>query len=198
MSAPHADQIVEGYLARLEVALAAVPPTRRSELVDEVQAHIAEGRAASHDETDATLFELVERLGDPRLIAAEALERSLEPGAPASTPMMRWGWLELAAILLSIVMWPVGAILVLLSRSWTRREKLIGVGLGAVPFLVNALFAPLMPMVIGPLVGGAGVPIAVPMLFAVIGALPLIAAGYLALRLYGRSSYLPGARDVVV
>ena len=191
MSAPHADQIVDGYIARLEVALGSLPASRRAELVEDLRAHIAEARAGHADETDASLFELLDHLGDPRVIAGEAVERDdASPSRPM--PGARWAWLELAAVILTIVAWPIGAILVLLSRAWTRREKLIGVGLGAIPFLINSLFAPVMPMVIGPLVGAQGVPPVVPMLFAIVGALPLIAAGYLALRLHRRWSSIAG------
>ena len=56
MTAPRAEQIVAGYLARLEAALAPVPEARRVELLDEVREHIAEARAALTDETDADLL----------------------------------------------------------------------------------------------------------------------------------------------
>jgi hypothetical protein len=149
-----------------------------------------EARAGHADETDASLLELLDHLGDPRVIANEAIERDdASPTRPM--PGARWGWLELAAVILTIVAWPVGAILVLVSPVWTRAEKIVGVSLGAITFLINSLFAPFIPMVLGPIVGGLGMPLA-PMLFALLGALPLIAAAYLALRLYGRPPHLPG------
>jgi len=192
MSAAHADQIVEGYIARLELALAALPATRRAELIEDVRSHIADGRAALVDESDAMLLELVERLGDPGAIAGEELERDDMPRTAPIVLEPRWGWLELAAVVLTVIIWPIGAILMLLSPVWTRREKIIGAGLGAIPFVTSSVLAPLLPMIIGPLVATPNVPPVVPMLFAVIGALPLVAAGYLALRLYRRASYLPG------
>jgi hypothetical protein len=45
MTAPHASQIVDGYLARLELQLIRSAPVRRSELVEDIRAHIADARA---------------------------------------------------------------------------------------------------------------------------------------------------------
>ena len=70
MTAPRADEILAGYLARLEAALAPVPDPRRQELLDEVREHIAEARMALTDETDADLLNILDRLGDPAEVAA--------------------------------------------------------------------------------------------------------------------------------
>ncbi len=192
MSAPHATQIVEGYLARLEVALAALPPTRRAELMSDLRAHIADARAGLAEETDAALLEAIERLGDPTVIAADAIDQPDQSSERVSaTIVARWGWIELAGVLLTILMWPIGAILVLLSPVWSRREKVIGTALGAITFLTGTLLAPVMGMVVAPVLSALGPPLA-PMLLASVGLLPLVAAAYLATRLYRRESYLPG------
>lgn len=68
MTAPHATQIVDGYVARLEAELADVPAARRRELVDDVRAHIAEARTAMTSESDADLLNILDRLGDPGII----------------------------------------------------------------------------------------------------------------------------------
>jgi uncharacterized membrane protein len=192
MTASHATQIVEGYLARLEVALAALPADRRAELVGDVRAHIADARAATAAETDESLLETIDRLGEPSTIAQEALERRDETlvGSASGTPT-RWGWIELGGVVLTILMWPIGAILVLLSPVWTLREKLIGTALGAITFLTGSLLAPVMGMVIGPVLSALGPPLA-PVLLGSLGILPLIAAAYLATRLWQRQPYLPG------
>ena len=69
MNAPHATHIVEGYLARLELALTRDDPARRAELLEDVRAHIAEARAALTEETDAALLAILDRLGDPSAVA---------------------------------------------------------------------------------------------------------------------------------
>jgi len=192
MSAPHATQIVEGYLARLEVALAALPPVRRADLVSDLRAHIADARAGLTEETDAALLDTIERLGDPMVIATEAIDQPDQASQRVNTTTVaRWGWIELAGVLLTILMWPLGAILVLLSPVWSRREKVIGTALGAITFLTGSLFAPLMGMVVAPVLSALGPPLA-PMLLGSVGLLPIVAAAYLATRLYRRESYLPG------
>lgn len=189
MSAPHATQIVDGYLARLEVALLGAPPARRVELMEDVKSHIADARAALDVETDEALLAALDRLGDPAEIAGDATEREIRPTATA-THGARWGWVELVGLLLTIVLWPAGAILVLLSPVWTQREKITATAIGAVTFVIGfPLFAPLMGLVIGPLVAGLGAPLA-PMLIGSVGALPIVAAGYLAWRLRARDTYL--------
>jgi len=185
VSAPHAGPIVDGYLARLEVALLGAPPARRVELMEDLKSHIADARAALDVETDEALLAALDRLGDPAEIARDADERDVTPPARA-----RWGWVELGGLLLTIVLWPAGAILVLLSPVWTQREKITATAIGAVTFVIGfPLFAPIMGLLIGPLVAGLGAPLA-PMLIGSLGILPIVAAAYLAWRLRSRETYL--------
>jgi uncharacterized membrane protein len=122
VSAPHAEQIVSGYLARLEEALAGLPPARRAELVDDVRSHIAEARRGLADETDADLLNILDKLGDPADIAADARDRLGAQPAPPAVPL---GMLEIAAIVALVLVWPAGIALVWLSSAWSRRDKLI-------------------------------------------------------------------------
>ena len=122
MSAPHAEQIVSGYLARLEQALAGLPPARRAELVDDVRSHIAEARRGLAAETDADLLNILNKLGDPADIAADARERLGAQPPPAAMPL---GILEIAAIVALVLVWPAGIALVWLSSAWSQRDKLI-------------------------------------------------------------------------
>jgi uncharacterized membrane protein len=78
VTAPHADQIIAEYVARLETVLAPVPSLRRQELLDDVRAHIAEARSALPNETDADLRNILERLGDPADTAAAEIGRAEE------------------------------------------------------------------------------------------------------------------------
>lgn len=139
MSAPHADQIVNGYLARLEQALADMPNARRTELLEDVRAHIAQARAGLTDETDADILNVLDRIGEPADIATEARERlGVRPRPPS-----RIGLLEIGALVLTPFLWPVGIILLWTSSAWNTRDNLIGtlvppggyMGLGVLAFL---------------------------------------------------------------
>lgn len=69
MTAPHAEQIVEGYMARLEMALRDMDGPQQSELVSQVVSHIAEARASFEEETDADVLNILDRLGSPEEVA---------------------------------------------------------------------------------------------------------------------------------
>ena len=51
MTAPHADQLIDGYLARIDAAAADLPKGAREELVDDVRAHIAEAPTRETEES---------------------------------------------------------------------------------------------------------------------------------------------------
>jgi uncharacterized membrane protein len=117
---------VESYLRELDQELRDLPAARRRELVEEIREHIesALGEAGAGDEVEVR--NVLERLGDPADIAAEARERL---GVTRVKPGIRE---TLALILLPIggflyvVGWVVGAILLATSNVWTSREKVIG------------------------------------------------------------------------
>ena len=123
MTAPHAAQLIEDYLRRLEAELADMPAERRAEIVDEIRGHVADERAAMRDETDADVMNLLDRIGDPAEIAAEARGTRHSP-RPRST--RAFGTLEVLALALLIAAWPVGAILLWTSHAWSNREKVLG------------------------------------------------------------------------
>lgn len=122
MTAPHATDIINGYLARLEAETADLPQTERRELIDGVREHLAEARVQMPLETDADLLTLLDRLGDPAVLAAEERERL---HLPEREPV-RVGLLEIGALVLTPVLWPIGVILLWTSRAWNVRDKLIG------------------------------------------------------------------------
>jgi hypothetical protein len=115
---PRGDQIVDGYLARLEIALFDLPPARRAEIVAEVGARIARSRASAAEEGDIEVFRLLDDIGDPAALAAQAAA-----GLPARP---RGGWREALAIAGLVSIWPVGVALLWWSRVWPTRVKLIG------------------------------------------------------------------------
>ena len=187
MNAPHATHIVEGYLARLELALKGSDPGRRAELLEDVRAHITEARALLAEETDAALLAILDRLGDPAAVADGLAEDAPRFDPSSKSSPSHWGLLEAGALLLTFFVWPVGVLLAWLSRSWDRQEKVVATLIGGVAFVMGfPLFGPLVGAVLGPIVGAMGS--AAPVLLGSIGALPLASAVYLAVRLGRRGA----------
>ena len=133
------DALVDRYLTDLEAELRGLPANRRRELLDEVGQHIAAARATLDPETEAGIRTVLERLGDPADIAAEARERY---GVQVDSARPAIPWLEvltLASFLLVpfIIMLDMSALVPLLallaglallwrSHIWTTRDKRIG------------------------------------------------------------------------
>jgi len=90
MSDHEDDALVAGYLRRLTVAASALPADRRTELIEEITAHVAEARAAGAIAQGGSpnVVGILEQLGDPAQIVQAAAEFSLgepgELGPPAS------------------------------------------------------------------------------------------------------------------
>ena len=203
MIAPHADQLIDGYLARLNTAASDLPKAVRQELADDVRAHITEARRRETEETDAAILNILDRLGEPAAVVAETRERlglrSMQPYRP--------GVLEVFAVILVPFFWPVGVILLWMSPAWKMRDKVIGTLVPPGGYLgvliIGAAFA---VSVSGGSCGAAtdstgsvvqqnmcypGSPwwqIVLSVLVTIVAyALPLITAGYLAIRLrWGR------------
>ena len=204
MTAPHADQLIDGYLARLRAAAAGLPRSTQLELVDDMRAHIAEARAREAEETDAAILNILDRLGNPVEVVADTRERlGIRPLQP-----YRPGALEIFAVILVPFFWPVGVILMWISPAWNWRDKLIGTllppgGFWFIPIAgalatsahnggscvlstdaAGHVISNTCPQSAGSSLLWAMVAIAV---FVVTFVLPLITAGYLALRLrWGR------------
>lgn len=134
MTTSTVERLVADYLSRLEAASASLAPDRRDELLEEISSHIATARAASTAGDEAGMRTLLERLGQPEVIAAAALDDSPSTGARphwvSSRPSTA---LELTAVLmltagsfLPVVGWLVGVVLVWVSSRWTTAEKLLG------------------------------------------------------------------------
>jgi uncharacterized membrane protein len=133
------DELVEDYLDRLELELADFPSARRRELVQEISEHIAEARAALESESEADVRNLLDRMGDPADIAAEARGAPEEPAEvlPAATVVERRsgpGGVEIGALVmlligglvLPVIGWVVGVVLLWVSSAWTVPQKLLG------------------------------------------------------------------------
>jgi len=136
---PPTRTLVDDYLDRLEVELADLPAARRRELVAEIEEHIAEAQAELDDPTEADVLTLLDRIGDPSDIAAEARER-LDLVPPQQPRRRRLEIVALVCLLPGSLLFPIGwivaIVLVWLSDVWTTRDKWIATllppgGLGA-------------------------------------------------------------------
>ena len=135
---PHRDQIVDDYLARLEVAVADLPAARRAEIVAEVRARIARSRAAAAEKSDADVLQLLDEIGDPAAVAAQAAGSLPAP--------QRAGWREALAIAGLVSIWPVGVALLWWSRVWPTRAKLIATLVPPGGYLSLALVNATLPL----------------------------------------------------
>ncbi len=77
-STGEADNLVRRYLAQLDAALQGVDASRREEILAEVHEHIEQGRDGLDTDDAADVRTLLDRVGDPAAIAAEA-------GAPSDS-----------------------------------------------------------------------------------------------------------------
>ena len=79
MSSTDVDAIISNYLHRLNGALHKVPAPRRRQLVSDIENHLREARSQLHDESETSVLNLLERVGKPEDIAAEAIAEQPEP-----------------------------------------------------------------------------------------------------------------------
>lgn len=122
-----ADQLVDDYLKRLRKELAGLPRERRRELEQEISEHIAEARATLSAQNEAEVRTLLDRIGDPADIAAEARERfGVAPRKTGAVEIGALVLLPIGGVVLPVIGWIVGVILLWASQAWTTRDKLIG------------------------------------------------------------------------
>jgi hypothetical protein len=135
MDTMETDRLIDDYLSRLEQAAAHMQQARRTELVTEIRGHIDTALRQEQAAGEAAVRNVLERLGPPEDIVDAA-----EPRPPE--PVRRTGPLEIAALIALIVPfigWLIGTVLVLASRIWTGRDKLVGVALLFLPLVVFGL-----------------------------------------------------------
>jgi hypothetical protein len=118
----NADKLVDRYLADLDHAMGRLSPSKRHQIVEEISGHISDGRASLDTDDEVSVRALLDRVGDPEDIAAEA-------GA-ASMPSRRgdaWVvWLLLLGGFAAGIGWFVGVALLWSSPTWRTRDKLLG------------------------------------------------------------------------
>lgn len=116
-----ADRLVRRYLAQLDAALQGVDASRREEILADVHEHIEQGRDGLDTDDAASVRTLLDRVGDPAVIAAEA-------GAP-SPDSRRWDpwapWLIIFGPVASGLGWVAGILILWSSPTWSQRDKLI-------------------------------------------------------------------------
>src|SRR5215213_1653431 len=120
------ERVIDDYLDRLHHSLRDVPASQRETIISEIVTHIDEAFDAEPDDSEASLRNVLERVGDPEEIASEARERL--DIAPAAT-----SWQEPVALVLLLVGgflffigWIVGVVLLWLSDVWSTRQKILG------------------------------------------------------------------------
>jgi HAAS len=122
MTAPHSEQIVDGYLARLDRELRDRAIPERSALLTQVESHIAEARATLHNETDAELLNILDRLGPPEAFVDGVHEA---PNSAAPHGLRRHTAFTAFVIpSMLVIAWPIGLIVLLYSEAWARLERL--------------------------------------------------------------------------
>jgi len=81
--------LVETYLRRLDAALAGLPGDRRREIIEGIAQHIADARrqlGQDSQDNDEAVRAILDQLGDPDVIAAEALDAECDSAAAAGPP----------------------------------------------------------------------------------------------------------------
>ena len=128
MTKTETNPLIEDYLKRLDKALAPLPRARRGQLVAEIADHVETARSELESHSEADLRNLLDRIGRPEDIAAEALGSGVDESIPR-----RDGLHENVAIALLLVGgfilsvgWFVGLVLLWTSSVWRLRDKLIG------------------------------------------------------------------------
>jgi hypothetical protein len=89
--------------------------------VAEIREHIEAALRHEDAADEAAVRNVLERLGPP--------EEIVEAAEPPPAESARTGWLELTAriaLLVPFIGWLVGSVLVVVSRAWSRRDRLIG------------------------------------------------------------------------
>ncbi|MHB1582717.1 MAG: PASTA domain-containing protein [Acidimicrobiales bacterium] len=93
------DGLIDNYLRRLDAALGPLPTARRQQLLTEITEHLHEARSALPDQTEAAVRDLLDRVGQPEDIAAEALADQSDPRRRWSTRRLAVGLIGLAVLL---------------------------------------------------------------------------------------------------
>jgi uncharacterized membrane protein len=103
MTATQTETLIDDYLKRLEKLLTPLPKEQRQHLVSEIAEHIATARSQQESQTDSDIRAMLNRIGRPEDIAAEAM------GGEQPVPTAR-GWVAR----LGLILLPVAGVLIVL------------------------------------------------------------------------------------
>ncbi|HEY7283059.1 MAG TPA: hypothetical protein VID47_15840 [Actinomycetota bacterium] len=118
---------VEAYLRRLDAELGDLPKARRSEIVAEIREHVDAALEESPAATEADVRNVLERIGEPSEIAAEARARfGIRPPRAGGLEVWALILIPIGGLVVPVIGWIVGVALLWASRVWTTREKWIG------------------------------------------------------------------------
>lgn len=130
MSSNRASHMIQEYLDRVSSQLGDLPAGDREEILMDLRAHIEESLGDLSTASGADVRNTLGRLGDPGELAREARTRSgasqgSEP-EPAETRLDKTpSALEVASIILTAILWPIGVVLAWISPRWLIRDKTI-------------------------------------------------------------------------
>ncbi|MFC6015245.1 hypothetical protein ACFP2T_03425 [Plantactinospora solaniradicis] len=138
------DELVRRYLRRLRDELRDLPQDRRREVLDQIGEHIAVRRSEPDVRSEAEVRAMLDRLGDPAALGADARERFGIPPprrGPLETLVLLLNCFGPLLVLVPSVFIPFGPVrpwqavpvviagLLWLSRVWRLRDKVIGTAL---------------------------------------------------------------------
>jgi Domain of unknown function (DUF4190) len=115
------DALVEDYLRRLDAAASTLPPDRRAELVSEIREHLQEGLRHAGAADEVSVRNLLERLGPPEEIVAEAADPAPPASAPVSAPETNSSAVA-SVVLGALWLLGIGSVLALIFGYRGRRE----------------------------------------------------------------------------
>src|SRR5262245_27285224 len=120
-------QLVDDYLRDLREELRDLPKSRQNELVAEIKEHVDEALAEAPSSDEATVRNVLERLGDPADIASEARDRmGIQPAKAGLRETAAVILLPIGGIIIPFLGWVAGVVLLWSSPVWTSRDKWIG------------------------------------------------------------------------
>ena len=124
-------EMIDGYLRTLARELEDMPAGPRQELIDDLRNHIEDAWESAPERNQAALLNILERLGRPEELAREERERL---GIPRVPDRQGPGLLEVAAVALTALFWPVGILLAWLSPRWHTLDKVVATLIPVVGF----------------------------------------------------------------
>lgn len=129
--------LAQDYLARLAAEAHRLPPDQAQDLVADIGEHLAAGLGS--DPAEADVRNLLDRLGTPAEVVDAAGPLPSAPPSTARPAPAGIGGLEVGAVVallvaevlavlipIAAVAWVVGLVLLVVSRTWSGREKLRG------------------------------------------------------------------------